>query len=335
MSFFARRQGLVHRLDDVGLGDGPEDAVAVVDAGLEIDRLGPGDDDAVVDALVAIAVEEDGLARLEQGLDQDLVGRAGAVGGEEGVAGAEGPRGQVLGLLDHALGVEQRVELGHRDAEVGLEDVGAEEAEELARGQAGLDRVAARVAGRVPGVAGLQGVLAQLVEEGGAVLGADDLGPDLLGDLVVVAVGLEEVAVGVAAGAEQGAVALGGEEEDVDLEAQGQDALEEVHTLDGRGRLAGQGQAPLGQDGVDAAVAPKLRLGVLPGGDADGFEAAAPQLAHLVLELARAGGHQQHPVGGRAVRGTGAPLGGHVRESLWGGFRGTVPIPGRSLGAGG
>ena len=85
-------------------------------------------------------------------------------------------------------------------------------------------------------------------------------------------------------------------------------------------RLAGQRQPPLGQDDVDAAVPPQLGLGFFPGADADGFEAAAPELPQLALEVLGLGRHHQDAVGGRAVRGTGAALGGHGRESLWVGF---------------
>ncbi len=78
--------------------------------GLDVVGLGPGQHHAVVVRLVAVAVGDHDVARLEQRLVDHLVRGRGAVGHEEHAVGAEGARGRVLRLLDVAGRLEQAVQ---------------------------------------------------------------------------------------------------------------------------------------------------------------------------------------------------------------------------------
>ena len=71
------------------LRDRAEDAVALVERRVEIDRMRAGQHHAVMHGLVAVAVEQQLLAGRDQRLEDHLVAGRGAVGGEEGAARAE------------------------------------------------------------------------------------------------------------------------------------------------------------------------------------------------------------------------------------------------------
>ena len=176
-----------------------EQAVLAVDRRVEVDRPRARQDHAVVDRLVAVAIEQQLVARRQQRLEDHLVGGGRAVGGEVGLARAEGLRGQALRLHDDAGGVQQRIEHLHRHGEVGAQQVLAGEVVEVAHPRAALERVAAGVARRVPAVLGHAHVVLQLVvERRGRLLG--DLGRQDAGPAVVVALAAVEVAVHDVAG---------------------------------------------------------------------------------------------------------------------------------------
>ena len=189
------RDGGQHR----GARHRAEQAVLAVDRRVEVDRLRARQDHAVVDRLVAVAVEQHLVARGQQRLEDHLVGGGRAVGGEVGLPGAEGLRGQALRLHDDAGGVQQRIEHLHRHREVGAQQVLAGEIVEVTHPRAALERVAAGVAGRVPAVLGHAHVgLELVVERRGRLLG--DLGSEDAGPAVVVALAAVEVAVHHVAG---------------------------------------------------------------------------------------------------------------------------------------
>ncbi|OQA08032.1 MAG: hypothetical protein BWY66_01167 [bacterium ADurb.Bin374] len=280
-----RREGFIHSVEYTFLGNGSEDAVGVVHRGHQVDRLGTGQDHTVVNRLVAVSVEQDRVARLEKSLDQDLVRGRGAVGREEGVAGAERAGGQFLGLLDDAGGVEQRVEHRHRDRDVGAEQVRPEEIVVILHPWRVVDRVARRVAGGVPRVAGAVGVLDELLEERRAVLAADDLVLHLVHDVVPVLVALEKVAVEEASGRHPRAALFIGQQEQVDFMAEFQEFPEHVRAVDrsGRGCCAPR-EFPLGEHDVNGAVFPQKGAGLIEGTRGDNVQAAQGKLAGRVSQ---------------------------------------------------
>ena len=108
---------------------------------------------AVVHRLVAVAVEQQLLARREQRLEDHLVRGRGAVGGEEGPPRAERLRGHRLRLGDHAGRLHQRIEHLHRHRQVGVEQVLAHELVEIVHPGAAAQRLArgmARACARHP-----------------------------------------------------------------------------------------------------------------------------------------------------------------------------------------
>jgi hypothetical protein len=176
-----------------------EQAVLAVDRRVEIDRARARQDHAVVHGLVAVAIEQQLVARRQQRLEDHLVGGRRAVGGEVGLPRAERLRGQALRLHDDAGRVQQRIEHLHRHRQVGAQQVLAREVVEVAHPRAALVRVAAGVARRVPAVLGHAHVVLQLVvERRGRLLG--DLRRQDAGPAVVVALAAVEVAVHHVAG---------------------------------------------------------------------------------------------------------------------------------------
>ncbi len=127
----------------------------------------------VVVRLVAVPIDQDDVARLQQGLDYDLVGGRGAVGDEEGALGPEGPRRHLLRLLQRAGGIEQGIEPAGRGGGLGQEDVHAIELRHIPDPVGFDDGLAARDGQRMEDAGRLAGVLAQRVEEGCLVARAD------------------------------------------------------------------------------------------------------------------------------------------------------------------
>ncbi|KDB51540.1 hypothetical protein X805_29180 [Sphaerotilus natans subsp. natans DSM 6575] len=177
----------------------PEQAVALVDRGVQVHRPRARQDHAVVHRLVAVAVEQQRVARRQQRLEDDLVRGRGAVGGEIGAPRAEGLRGQALRLRDHAGRMQQRIELRHRHREIGAQHLLADEVVEVAHPRAGAVGVAAGVARRVPGILGLRDIGAQRVIEGRG-RGLGHLGGEDAHPAGRVGVATEEVAVDALAG---------------------------------------------------------------------------------------------------------------------------------------
>ena len=92
--------------------------------GVDVERLGAGQHQPVVVRLVAVAVDQDDVARLEQRLVDDLVRRRRAVGDEEAAVAAERAGRLVLRDLDVAGRLEQAVEAAGGRRRLGEEQVG-------------------------------------------------------------------------------------------------------------------------------------------------------------------------------------------------------------------
>src|SRR5207244_9692583 len=74
--------------------------------------------------LVAVPIYQDDIARAHNGLHRDLVRGRGAVGSEEELLTTKGPRCFVLGGLDIAGRVEQRIQTAGRGGRFSHENVG-------------------------------------------------------------------------------------------------------------------------------------------------------------------------------------------------------------------
>jgi hypothetical protein len=97
---------------ELALRDRADDAV-VVARGRQEHRHRAGHDDAVQDALVAVAVDHHHVARRHRVVPDHLVAGAGAVGDEEAVVGVEDARRVALALRHRAGVVEQLAEFLH------------------------------------------------------------------------------------------------------------------------------------------------------------------------------------------------------------------------------
>ncbi len=124
-----------------------------------------GEHHAVVNRLVAVAIEEQLLAGSEQRLEDDLVRGRCAVRGKEGAPRAERLGRDRLRLGDHARRLHQRVEHLYRYRQVAIEDVLAHEVVEIVDPGTVAQRLARRVPGRVPGVLRHPYVVLELVVE--------------------------------------------------------------------------------------------------------------------------------------------------------------------------
>ena len=116
-------QRLLDRLD----GEAPVHRVLREREGVDVERLGARQHEPVVVGLVAVAVDQDDVARLEDRLVDDLVRRGRAVGDEEAAVAAERAGRLVLRDLDVAGRLEQAVEAAGRRRRLGEEQVGAVE----------------------------------------------------------------------------------------------------------------------------------------------------------------------------------------------------------------
>jgi hypothetical protein len=115
---------------------------------------------------VAVAVAQHEVTLAHHSVPHDLVRRGSAADHEQRFVGTEYARGIALAGSDGAGVVEQRSKLPHRDRNVGTQGVLAEElVEELTHGTL-AERNTAAVAGRMPGVAGVQCVIHQSLEHG-------------------------------------------------------------------------------------------------------------------------------------------------------------------------
>jgi len=139
--------------------------VLAVERRVEVDRVRAGEHDSVVHALVAVTVEQQLLAGREQGLEDDLVRRRGAVGGEVGAARAERLRRLRLRLRDDAARLHQRIEHRHRDRQIRVEHVLAHELVEIVHPGAAAQRLARGVPRGMPLVLRHPDVVLELVVE--------------------------------------------------------------------------------------------------------------------------------------------------------------------------
>ena len=101
---------LLDRLD----GEAPVHRELRQREGVDVERLGAGQHQPVVVRLVAVAVDQDDIARLEERLVDDLVGCRRAVRDEEAAVAAERAGRLVLGDLDVAGRLEEAVEAAGR-----------------------------------------------------------------------------------------------------------------------------------------------------------------------------------------------------------------------------
>ena len=114
---------------------------------------------------MAVAVDDDDVARRHRVVPDHLVRGAGAVGDEEAVVGVEDARGVALARRHRAGVVEQLAELVDRVADVGAQHVLAEELVEHSADRALQEGDAAGMAGAVPGVRAVLRVVDQRLEE--------------------------------------------------------------------------------------------------------------------------------------------------------------------------
>ena len=150
----------------LALGDGADDPV-VVARGRQKHRHCARHDDAVQDALVAVAVDHHHVARRHRVVPHHLVAGAGAVGDEEAVVGVEDARSVALALEHRAGVVEQLAEFFHAVAHIGAQHVLAEELVEHLAHRALQEGHTAAVARAVPAVAAVLRVVHQRLEERG------------------------------------------------------------------------------------------------------------------------------------------------------------------------
>ncbi len=141
------------------------DDAEVVARGLQEHRNGTRHDDRVQDRLVAVAVHHHDVAGRHRVMPDDLVGGAGAVGDEEAVVRIEDACGVALAGGHRSAVIEQLAQLVDRVAHVRAQHVLAEELVEHLPDRAFQERHAAGVAGAMPGVGAILGVIEQRLEE--------------------------------------------------------------------------------------------------------------------------------------------------------------------------
>ncbi len=256
-------------------GDEADHAVAVA-RGLHVDGARAGDGEGVADGLVAVGVGEDDVVLGDDSVADDLVGGGGASEDVEGPVGSEDAGGVALGFSRGAEVIEPGAEGRGGDAEVGAEEVFAEELVELHADGVLEVGDAAHVAGGVPGVGSLVGVLLELAEVGreellvvaldGEVDAVGDEGGGVAEEVDVLVDLLDDLEGELA---DEGAV---GDEEDGNLLVAMTDGAEDLECgalvelvlafevpveEDGRVRGVGcdEGQAVFGRGGTDYLVA--------------------------------------------------------------------------------
>ena len=149
---------------ELALRDRADDAV-VVARGRQEHRHRASHDDAVQDALVAVAVDHHHVARRHGVVPDHLVGRGRAVGDEETVVGVEDARRVALALRHRTGVVEQLAEFFDAVADVGAQHVLAEELVEHLPHRALQERHAAAVARAMPRIRAVLRVVHQRLEE--------------------------------------------------------------------------------------------------------------------------------------------------------------------------
>ena len=143
--------------------------------GVDVVGLGPGEHQAVVVRLVAVAVDENDVAGPAQRLVHDLVRGGGAVGDEVAAVAAERARRLVLRHLDVAGGLEQAVEAAGGGRALGEEEVRAVELAHVANPVGLEDRLAARHRQGVEGADRTLRVFLEVVEVRRAVAVGDSV----------------------------------------------------------------------------------------------------------------------------------------------------------------
>ncbi len=134
--------------------------------GFIVDGPCAGDGERVADGFMAVGVGEDNVVLCDDAVADDLVGGGGPAEDVEGPVGAEDACSVALGFAGGAEVIEPGAERCGGDTEVGTEEIFAEELVELhADGMLEVGD-AAHVAGGVPGVGALVGVLLELAEVG-------------------------------------------------------------------------------------------------------------------------------------------------------------------------
>ena len=155
-----QRHGAVHR-------------VLVQAVGVQVRHHRAGQHQPVVVGLVAVPVDQDDVAGLDQGLHHDLVRGRGAVGDEVGLPRAEGLGRELLGLAQRPGRLEQRVEPAAGRRRLGQEDVQAVEVDHVPDPVRVDDRLAVRDRQRVEHPGRPVAVAPQGAEERRAVPGRD------------------------------------------------------------------------------------------------------------------------------------------------------------------
>ena len=148
----ARRRLRADRLRiHLGGRDRADDAVAVARRH-HVDRARAGEHQALLDRLVAVAVEDDEIVLSHARLHDAAVRAGGSDHARVAAVRAEHPRRVLLAVGDRAGVVEQRAQHAALDAHVGAEQVLAHEVEERTPGGKLGERDAALVARRRPRV---------------------------------------------------------------------------------------------------------------------------------------------------------------------------------------
>ena len=119
----------------------------------------------VVQRLVAVAVDQHGIAVGDRGVQDDLVAGRAAAHREEGEVGTEHPRRIAFRLGDRPRVIVQRAQFADRHAEIGAQHLLAVEVEETAPHRGLHEGGAAGMAGGVPGVFAGVGEVDQRAEE--------------------------------------------------------------------------------------------------------------------------------------------------------------------------
>ena len=154
---------------DLGERDGTVHGVLVQRIRLEVGHHRAGQHQPVVVGLVAVPVNQDDVAGLDDGLHDDLVGRRGAVGDEVGLPRAERLGRELLSLAEWPGRLEQRVETTAGRGGFGQEDFQAVEVDHVLDPVRVDDRLAVRDRQCVEHPGGPVAVVTQRAEERGTI----------------------------------------------------------------------------------------------------------------------------------------------------------------------
>jgi hypothetical protein len=166
----AQRQQLAR---GIGEGYGTVHGVLVQRVRVQVGHHGAGQHQPVVMGLVAVAVDQDDVPRLDQRLDDDLIGGRGAVGDEVGLPRAERLGRELLRLAQWPSGLEQRVKAAAGRGGLGQEDFQAVEIDHVLDPVRVDDRFAVRDRHRMEDPGWAVAVVTQRAEERSAIPGAD------------------------------------------------------------------------------------------------------------------------------------------------------------------